>query len=99
MRTLQCSRWIRPICGGLLSLSLLGSCGGTSPPQTVTAADPNTYDKDRQEVSLNDGCAGERAPFASVVEWLNCVGAALGAPLNGEANDSSSLRYASRTPP
>jgi hypothetical protein len=98
MPVLQYSRWMTPISGSLLSLSLLGACGGSSPPQTV-AAYPSTYDGDRQQVSLNDGCSREESPFASVVGWLNCVGAALGAPLNGEDDDSSSFRYASRTPP
>lgn len=37
----QHSRWITPISGSLLSLSLLGACAGSSPPPTVTAY-PNT---------------------------------------------------------
>jgi hypothetical protein len=98
MPALQYSRWMTPISGSLLSLILLGSCGGSGPPQTV-AAYPDTHDSDLQEVSLSDSCPRRESPFASVVEWLNCVGAALGAPLNGEDNDSSSFKYASRTIP
>jgi hypothetical protein len=34
-----------------------------------------------------------------VIDWTNCVSAALGAPQSGEASDSSSFKFASRTRP
>jgi hypothetical protein len=98
MYTLQYLQWIRPISEGLLSLGLLTACGGSGSPLTVTAY-PNMNNRDRQEVSLDDGCAPAKSPFASVIDWTNCVGAALGAPQSGEAGDSSSLKFASRTRP
>jgi hypothetical protein len=98
MLTLQHLKWIGPISGNLLSLSLLAACGGSSSPQTVTAYQ-NTYNGDRREVSLDDGCAPQKSPFSSVTGWMNCVGAALGAPPNGEASDSPSFMYASKTRP
>jgi hypothetical protein len=95
LRYLQC---IRPISGGLLSLGLLAACGGPGSPLAVTAS-PNMNNRDRQGVSLDDGCAPTKSPFASVMDWTNCVGAALGAPQSGEASDSFSFKLASRTRP
>jgi hypothetical protein len=92
---LQC---IRSISGGLLSFGLLAACGGSGSPLTTTAY-PNMNNRDRQEVSLDDGCAPAKSPFASVIDWTNCVGAALGAPQSGEAGDFSSIKVASRTRP
>jgi hypothetical protein len=98
MPILQNLKWTSPIPGSLLSLGLLAACGGSSLPQPVTAYQ-NTYTRDRQEVSPDDFCAPERAPFASVAGWMNCVGDALAAPVNAEASDPSSFRYASSTRP
>ena len=98
MYALQYLQCIKPISGGLLSLGLLAACGGSGSTLTVTAY-PNMNKGDRQEVSLDDGCAPAKSPFASVMEWTNCVGAALGAPQSGEAGDSTSLKFASRTRP
>jgi hypothetical protein len=96
MYTLLYLQCIRPISWGLLSLGLLAACGGSGSPQTATAY-PNMNNRDRQGVSLDDGCAPAKSPFASVIDWTNCVGAALGAPQSGEASDSSSFKLASRT--
>jgi hypothetical protein len=82
----------------LLSLSLLAACGGSGSPLTVTA-NPTMNNRERQEVSLDEGCAPAKSPFASVIDWTNCVGTALGAPQSGEASDSSSFKFASRTRP
>jgi hypothetical protein len=98
MYALQYLRCIRPIAGGLLSFGLLAACGGSGSPLTVTA-DPNMNSRDRRQVSLDDGCAPAKSPFASMIDWTNCVGAALGAPQSGEASDSSSFKFASRTRP
>jgi hypothetical protein len=98
MYTLQCLQCIIRISGGLLSLGLLAACGGSGSPLTVTA-NANMNNSDRQEVSLDDSCAPAKSPFASVIDWTNCVGAALGAPQSGEASESSSFKFASRTGP
>jgi hypothetical protein len=98
MCALQYLQCIRPISGGLLSLGLLAACGGSGPPLTLTAY-PNLNNRDRQEVPLDDGCAPAKSPFASKIDWTNCVGAALGAPQSGWASDSSSFKVASRTRP
>jgi hypothetical protein len=98
MYNLQYLQCIIPISGGLLSLGLLAACGGSDSPLTVTA-NPNMNNSDRQEVSLDDGCAPAKSPFASVIDWTNCVGAALGAPQSGEASDFPSIKFASRTRP
>ena len=98
MPTLQHLHWVRPISGSLLSFSLLAACGGIHSAQTVTASQ-NTYSRNRQEISLDDGCAPEKSPFASAVDWMNCVGAALGAPQSSNDGNSASFTYASRTKP
>jgi|HubBroStandDraft_1064217.scaffolds.fasta_scaffold00584_10 hypothetical protein len=97
MYTIQYLQRIRPI-SGLLSLGLLAACGGSGSPLTATA-NPNTNNTDPQDVSLDDACAPVKSPFASVIDYANCMGAALGAPQSGEAGDSSSFKLASRTRP
>jgi hypothetical protein len=97
MPTKQNLQWTRPVTGSLLSLSLLAACGGSRSPQPLTAYQ-NTYIGDRQEVSLDELCGPEKS-LASVAGWVNCVGAALAAPVNAEGSDPTSLRYASRTGP
>jgi hypothetical protein len=81
----------------LLSLSLLAACGGSGVPQPPTAYQ-NTYIRDRQDVSLDEFCAPKNSPFASAVDWMNCVGAALAAPANAESSDPFSFRYARQAP-
>ena len=97
MPILQNLQWTGPITGSLLSLSLLAACGGSGAAQPVTAYQ-NTYSRDRLEVSLDDFCAPNNSPFASVSGWMNCVGAALAAPLNAETSDPFSFRYARQAP-
>jgi hypothetical protein len=90
----QYLQWIRSLSAVVLSLRLLAACGVSDSPQTATAYS-NTYNGDRPEASLDDGCAPLRSPVVSAIGWMNCVGAALGSPPNGEAGDSTSVRYAS----
>jgi hypothetical protein len=94
MPTLPFLQWIKPFSASLLSLSLIAACGGSGPPQ-FAKAHPNAFSADREEISLDDGCAPLRSRFESVIDWMNCVGAALGAPPDGEASETSSVRYAS----
>ena len=91
-------QWIRRISGGLLAVGVLAACGGSVSPQAM-AAYQNTRIGERPGVSADDFCALEKSPFASVVDWMNCAGAALGESTNGENSDSLSLKYASRTRP
>lgn len=97
MRILQNLHWTGPITGSVLSLILLAACGRSGSAQPVTAYQ-NTYIRDRLEVSLDDFCAPQNSPFASVSGWMNCVGVALVAPVNAETSDPFSYRYARQAP-
>jgi hypothetical protein len=97
MRILQNLQWTGPITGSLLSLILLAACGGSGSAQPVKAYQ-NTYIRDRLEVSLDDFCAPQNSPFASVSGWMTCVGVALTAPVNAETSDPFSYRYARQAP-
>jgi hypothetical protein len=98
MPTLQYRQWTRPLSASLLSISVLAGCGGPGSPEIAMAGE-NTQSSDRQEAALDDGCRSEKSRFASMVDWMICVGAALGPPLEGEANDPSSFMYASKNGP
>ena len=97
MRILRNLQWTGPVTGGFLSLILLAACGRSGSAQPVTAYQ-NTYIRDRLEVSLDDFCAPQNSPFASVSGWMNCVGVALAAPVNAETSDPFSYRYARQAP-
>jgi hypothetical protein len=98
MPALQRLRWIGLISANVISLNLLMACHGPHPPRTAMT-DLNTQDSGGQEALPEDACAPLRSPVVSVVDWMNCVGAALGAPRPGEVRDSSPAVYSARTRP
>jgi len=84
------------VASGSLFLILLAACDNSELAQNA-ADSPKTYAVASPERAMSDYCAPAMSPFRSVVDLMNCVGAALGEQPPGEP--SSSIIYLSRKSP